>query len=167
MEISSAAVFIDYYGKLRQRTLKVVACIPPERIEWRYADGKWSLGDIVRHLGTIERWMYGETLQGEPSRYAGCGPELAEGYDAVVAYLTQMHEETLGILRGFSDDDLQAKCITPGDAPITRWKWMRAMTEHEIHHRGQLYTALGVLGVPTPPLFGLTAEEVAAKADRL
>jgi uncharacterized damage-inducible protein DinB len=109
--------------------------------------------------------MYGETLQGYPSRYTGCGRDLADGPEAVAAYLNHMHEETIAILRGFSDADLQAKCITPAGNPITRWKWMRAMTEHEIHHRGQLYTALGVLGVSTPPLFGLTAEEVAAKAE--
>lgn len=165
MEITNTDVFIDYYGKLRQRTLRVVACIPPKQLEWRYAVGKWTLGDIVRHLGAIERWMYGETLQGRPSRYAGCGRDLADGPEAVAAYLNHMHQETIAILRGFSDADLQAKCITPAGNPITRWKWMRAMTEHEIHHRGQLYTALGVLGVSTPPLFGLTAEEVAAKAE--
>ena len=44
--------------------------------------------------------------------------------------------------------------------PITKWKWLRAMVEHEIHHRGQLYLYLGLLGVTTPPLYGLTSEEV-------
>ena len=34
------------------------------------------------------------------------------------------------------------------------------MIEHEIHHRGQIYLMLGMLGVPTPPLYGLTSEEV-------
>ena len=31
------------------------------------------------------------------------------------------------------------------------------MPEHEIHHRGQLYTMLGMLNVPTPPIYGMTA----------
>ena len=38
------------------------------------------------------------------------------------------------------------------------------MTEHEIHHRGQLYLYLGILGVATPPIFGLTEEEVKARS---
>ena len=41
------------------------------------------------------------------------------------------------------------------------------MVEHEVHHRGQIYTYLGLLDVPTPPLFGLTSEEVRAKSRRL
>jgi uncharacterized damage-inducible protein DinB len=40
------------------------------------------------------------------------------------------------------------------------WKWLRAMTEHEIHHRGQLYLMLSMLGVKTPPVFGMTSEEL-------
>jgi len=40
------------------------------------------------------------------------------------------------------------------------WKWLRAMVEHEAHHRGQLYLMLGMIGIPTPPIFGLTSEEV-------
>jgi len=38
------------------------------------------------------------------------------------------------------------------------------MVEHEAHHRGQLYLMLGLLGVPTPPIFGLTEEEVRARS---
>jgi uncharacterized damage-inducible protein DinB len=34
------------------------------------------------------------------------------------------------------------------------------MVEHEAHHRGQIYLMLGMLGIPTPPLYGLTEERV-------
>jgi uncharacterized damage-inducible protein DinB len=34
------------------------------------------------------------------------------------------------------------------------------MAEHEAHHRGQIYLYLSILGVETPPIFGLTSEQV-------
>jgi uncharacterized damage-inducible protein DinB len=34
------------------------------------------------------------------------------------------------------------------------------MVEHEAHHRGQIYLYLAMLGVETPPLYGLTSEQV-------
>jgi uncharacterized damage-inducible protein DinB len=37
------------------------------------------------------------------------------------------------------------------------------MTEHEIHHRGQISLYLALIGVPSPPLYGLTSEEVLAR----
>lgn len=72
--------------------------------------------------------------------------------------------ESLAIFRALSNDDLQHKCITPGNAVIPTWKWLRAMVEHEIHHRAQLYLYLNMLSVTTPPIFGITSEEVAAQS---
>src|SRR6476646_464360 len=134
----------DYWEKVRQRTLKVIACIPPEKYDWRYAEGKFSFADIIRHLATIERYMYAENAQLKPSRYPGHGAELADGYEAVLEFFNKMHAESVEIFSRLTDEDLQKKCITPGGAPISVWKWLRAMIEHEIHHRGQLYMYLGM-----------------------
>jgi uncharacterized damage-inducible protein DinB len=108
--------------------------------------------------------MYAETVAGRPSRYAGCGRELAEGYDGVMAYFERLDVEAKAIIRGLSDADLERKCQTPAGVPITTWKWLRAMVEHEAHHRGQIYLMLSMLEVPTPPLYGLTSEEVRARS---
>jgi uncharacterized damage-inducible protein DinB len=64
------------------------------------------------------------------------------------------------IFARLSPEGLHRKCTTPQGASITTWKWMRAMVEHEIHHRGQIYLYLSMLAVPTPPLYGLTSEQV-------
>jgi hypothetical protein len=79
LEERSAASFLSYLGKVRERTARVVARIPEERLEWTYRPGKFTLGDIVRHLAGIERYMFAENVRGNPSRYPGHGRELAEG----------------------------------------------------------------------------------------
>jgi len=38
------------------------------------------------------------------------------------------------------------------------------MVEHEAHHRGQIYMMLGMRGVKTPAIYGLTEEEVLARS---
>ena len=151
---------IDYIDRIRERTMRVVACIPPDKVDWTYRDGKFTFGDLMRHLGAIERWMFAENVSGRPSRYPGHGPGLADGYGAVMDYFDRMHAEAMEIFRALSPEALQARCTTPGGASMPAWKWLRAMVEHEIHHRGQIYLMLNILGVPTPPLYGLTSEEV-------
>jgi uncharacterized damage-inducible protein DinB len=89
---------------------------------------------------------------------------LADGYEAVLAYSDRLHDEAKAIIGALSDADLERKCQTPAGVSITTWKWLRAMCEHEAHHRGQIYLMLGMLEVPTPPLFGLTSEEVRARS---
>jgi len=160
VEIRSVSSFLRYYGRIRQRTMKVVRCIPPDRLEWTYREGKWTLGDLLRHLAALERQMFAETILGRPSTYQGCGRDLADGYDAVLAFLERMHQETVEIIASLSDEDLQRRCTTPGGASLPVWKWLRAAVEHEVHHRGQIYLYLSMLGIETPPLYGLTAEEV-------
>jgi uncharacterized damage-inducible protein DinB len=160
MQIQDLDVFLEYLGKVHQRTVRVVGCIPADKLEWSYREGKFTLGDLVRHIAAIERYMFVETIQGKPSRYAGCGEELASSLEEVVAFLERMHRESVEIISGLAPKDLNRKCTTPDEASITVWKWLRAMVEHEIHHRGQVYIYLSMLGVSTPPLYGLTSEQV-------
>jgi len=94
--------------------------------------------------------------------YPGCGKELAAGLDETIHFFNRLHAESVAIFSKLTPENLKEKCITPGEAPITKWKWLRAMIEHEIHHRGQIFIYLSVLGINTHPLFGLTSEEVLA-----
>jgi len=78
----------------------------------------------------------------------------------VQQFAERLHNESVELLSSLSDADLQRKCTTPDGASIAVWKWLRAMVEHEVHHRGQIYLYLSLLQVPTPPLYGLTSEQV-------
>lgn len=110
--------------------------------------------------------MYAETVQGRPSMYAGHGADLADGLAQVLTFYDDRHAESRKIFSSLTAEQLNGKCLTPAGTPITTWKWLRAMFEHEAHHRGQIYLMLGLRGVRTPPLFGLTSEEVAARKGR-
>jgi uncharacterized damage-inducible protein DinB len=165
MEIHRIEPFLDYFEKVRGRTLRVVNRIPPDKIDWTYKPGKFTFADLIRHLAAIERYMYAENARLKPSRYPGHGPELADGHEAVLAFFNRMHSESVEILRRLTDEDLKKKCVTPGGAAISVWKWLRAMIEHEAHHRGQLYLYLAMIGEEAPPLYGLTSEEVLKRSE--
>jgi len=160
MEIRTIDAFTRYYESIRGRTRRVLDAVPPDLIERSWREGKWTIGDLVRHLAASERWMFAENVARRPSRYDGCGRDLADGHEAVLAYFERMHEESMAIFTGLGDARLDEACRTPGGAEIRVWKWLRAMIEHEIHHRGQIYLLLSMQGVETPPLYGLTSEQV-------
>lgn len=156
--------FLRYFESVRRRTRALAELIPADRIEWSPGEGRFTPGDLVRHIGATERWMWAENAWLRPSRYPGHGPELAEGREAVLDYLDRMHRETIDVLRELGPDDLERRCTTPGGTEIRVWKWLRLMIEHEVHHRGQLYEILARMGVETPPLYGLTEPEVKARS---
>ena len=160
MEIQNIDEFLGYLERVRQRTEAVVACITEASLEWSPGMGSFTPGDLVRHIAGVERWMWAENVMGRASRYPGHGPELATGLDAVVEYMSSLHSEAVEIFRTLTPGQLQAKCPTVGGIELRTWKWLRAMVEHEIHHRGQLYTTLRLAGVETPSLYGLTEPQV-------
>ena len=156
--------FLEYWPSIRKRTLRVAACIPADQLEWSPSPAQWTFGDLLRHLGGIERGMYAETVSGRPSAYPGHGRQLADGLPEVMAYLDKCHADSIELFKALTPEQWQGKCLTPAGTPITAWKWLRAMIEHESHHRGQIYMMLGMLGVKTPPIYGLTEEEVHARS---
>jgi uncharacterized damage-inducible protein DinB len=107
-----------------------------------------------------ERYIWAETVHNRPSRYVSHGTDLAEGKDNVLALFDRLHEESVALFRALPPDAMNARCLTPAGVELVTWKWLQMMTEHEVHHRGQLYTSLGCLGVATPSLYGLTSQEV-------
>ena len=139
------------------------------RVRWiGPREGKFTLGDLCRHIATTNRFRLVEVAQGKPSRYAGCGKDLAATYTEILCFIEDLHRESVEILSRLSHGDtgLHQKCITPNGNAATTWKWLRSIVEHEIHHRGRVYTHLGLLGVPTPPLYGLTSEQVATRSEK-
>ncbi len=108
------ASFLDYWRNARRRTLRVLDVLPPADLEWTYAPGKFSFGDLFRHLAAIERFMYAENVRGRPSAYPGHAAALASGMDGVRAYLERCHSESLAIFAELTDAELHARCTTPG-----------------------------------------------------
>jgi len=164
MEVTRVAGFLEYLDRVHQRTRRLVECIREEDLEWQAGPGRFSPGDLVRHLAGIERFMWAETVHGRPSRYPGHERALADGLSASIAYYDRLHADARDRFAALTDERLGEKCETPAGAPITVGKWLRLMTEHEAHHRGQLYFILGLRGVPTPPIYGLTSEDVRARS---
>jgi hypothetical protein len=62
MEISTVAPFLDYFGKVRSRTIRLVACIPRDKVEWSARSGRppalWS--DL--RTGTGDRGWEGQVI---------------------------------------------------------------------------------------------------------
>ena len=162
MVIHTIEPFLDTFDRMRGRTLRVWACVPEDHVEWRPAPGRFSFGDVLRHLVGMERHLYVDVARGRPPAYPGHGEALASGREGVLAYADRLHGEARGLLAGMTPDDLGRRVPGPAGGSMTAWKLLRAMAEHEAHHRGQVYLMLGLLGVPTPPVLGMTAEEVLA-----
>ncbi len=168
-EIQSVSEFVKYWRGFRGRTRRTLAVFPPDAGPWRPVKGAFCVADLARHLGRAERDFFVARVCGMPPRVA-LGSEAALGrgggtdLTGALAELDALHEESCGMLtdleRREGPDALGRRATTPVGAGITAWKLLRAMCEHEAHHRGQLSLYLRMVGVEPPPIFGHKAEAV-------
>jgi uncharacterized damage-inducible protein DinB len=169
MEVQTVQEFVKYWRGFRGRSRKTLAAFPANAGPWRPAEGAFRVADLARHLGRAERDFFVARVCGAPARVAiGSEAALGRGGDpdlhSALAELDALHEESCAMLSDLEVREgpraLERRVTTPVGADITAWKLLRAMCEHEAHHRGQLALYLRMLGVDPPPIFGHKAEAV-------
>lgn len=160
MEVTSIETFLAYYERTREATHRLIQVIPHDKLDWSYLPGKFTIADLIRHIAAIERHTFAETVLGNTITYKGCGKELADGFDAILDYFNRMHEESVQIFKSLKDEDLKKPIRALDGREIELGQFLRALIIHEVHHRGALYIYLNLLGVKTPPVLGLTEEQV-------
>ncbi len=158
------SAFGIWWSKVHKRTRAVVTLIPGDHLGWSASPDGFSIGGLVRHLATCERYLFVETALTNRSTYSGHGAKLAHGKKAIIALYDRLHQESVACLEPLTTTRFQERCTTPAGAEVRIGVWLQLMLEHEIHHRGQLYLMLRMLDIDTPPLYGLTEEQVQERA---
>ena len=126
----------------------LLATVPPDREGYRYADGKWSVREVVGHVIDAERMFAVRTMafaRGDRSHFpsfdenayaAASGADrrtladLAEDFSAV-------RTATLLLLRSFEDQAWDRRGVASGyEFTVRSLAWIIA--GHSRHHRGVL-----------------------------
>jgi len=157
--ITSTQAFADYFEGIRKRTVKFLNRIPADQMAFTPHPGKFTIGDLIRHLGATETMFVRAVLDGTWA-YGGHGATLGETLEEALAYLRQQHEAAMVRLGSASPEVLMAKRPTLQGHPVSAWHLLMAMAEHEVHHRSQVSQYLVALGLQAPQIFGLHIEQV-------
>jgi uncharacterized damage-inducible protein DinB len=160
METKTIDSFLSIYKRTREITKRVIAVIPPDKLDWTYMPGKFTIADLIRHIAAIERNVFAQVLSGEPPTYKGCGKELADGFDKIMVYFNEMHEQSIEIIKSLANQDLTRKIKSLNGKEVELETFLRALVTHEVHHRGALCIYLNMVGASTPPILGFSEQEV-------
>ena len=69
MEMTTMEYFLAWYGKIRKVTNEVLKVVPPGQLDWTYMSGKFTIGDLIRHIAAIERLVFAEIAIGNKPAY--------------------------------------------------------------------------------------------------
>jgi histidine triad (HIT) family protein len=150
---------IEHMERYRAVTLQAVDMIAEEDMAWRPGAGHYSLGQQLLHIAQTEdlytHGLFEEDWNFERARFPRSLPALAE----LRALFTRVREKTRLHLARLGAEDLARTITIPGsDLELTLRSWLWFVLEHEIHHKGQVWSYLRQMG-RTPPFYAMPLPE--------
>ena len=133
----------------RQSTARFLTTVPESRASFRYAEGKWSLREVVGHVSDSERVFAYRLL-----RFARHDATPLSGFDEnqwmpharfekrsledVVAELMTVRAATLVLISSLDEEALACRGVANGNSfTVAGLAWIIA--GHEAHHMGVLH----------------------------
>ena len=136
----------SHWEQVRGSLLAMIDRFSQEELAFTPFKGSWSAGQIMLHIADCEdNWLHGVVRQ-EVEPWIFYDFKEFPSKQAILAVLEKAHNRTIAFLDSLDEDDLdKVYKISEGDSFTLRWIIWHVL-EHEIHHRGELSLALGMLG---------------------
>ena len=118
--------------------------IPKDKLEYRYAEGKWTVKEIIQHIIDTERIFAYRALRVarndktalpgfEENDYALTGNANARTLESLLAEYKAVRQATIALFNSFSDDMLK-HIGTASNSPISARAIGFIIIGHEAHH---------------------------------
>ena len=134
---------------VRKGLYEALAKINDDQLDFRPREGLWSIRETAVHIaGTEDGWLryYASNRWHENPPNATDFPTI----DSIKSLLIEIHDVTRNQFAQDADTLLQHNCILPWGGQISMGWAVWHVLEHEIHHRGEIYLMLGLLGIEAP-----------------
>tara|TARA_B110000046_G_scaffold78688_1_gene86802 strand:+ start:23184 stop:23687 length:504 start_codon:yes stop_codon:yes gene_type:complete len=127
-----------------KNTIKTLAMVSDDQANKGYAEGKWSIKEVVQHIIDTERiydnralsFTRGETnaIQGyDHNVYAANSSANRRSLKGLLEELKRLRYSTIDLFKSFSDEMLQMKGKA-NDLDVTPEQIMYILIGHELHH---------------------------------
>lgn len=144
--------YIKNWNRIHKQSTAVMNTAPNDQYDWKTCDSAMTLGELMNHLYQAEVGLVEAALTGI---FPKEGPAAINNTQELVAAFDKAHEECIAKISALTPEQLDEVVAPFGpDKAMPRRVLLHLLHEHEIHHRGQLYTYLRMLGADVPSLFG-------------
>lgn len=160
--------FSAHFDEIHAIACKAVRQVPEERRDFRPDSKMMTSFDLVFHMFSQERVMLVGCKAGrldlEEFRKVEQDKAPLRRIEDLARYGEAVHSETSAWLARCGSDDL-IKPVSTFIGPSTPEKLLYSALEHIVHHRGQLYVYLRLMGIE--PVFVWTGEPMSTVRARM
>jgi uncharacterized damage-inducible protein DinB len=145
--------FFKHWDEVRANLFRALDLLSDDQLGFVPREGLWSLGEVALHIANAEEGWFRFGIAREhdewPAAYSAADYPTVK---SVKALLTEVHERTLSYLDTLSMADLEKQIEAPWGEHF-RLSWIIwHVIDHELHHRGEIYLMLGLMGLEAPEI---------------
>jgi uncharacterized damage-inducible protein DinB len=146
----NAAKRFRHWQSVRRGLIEALDKLNDEQLGFVPREGLWSLGKVACHIADAEDGWFRYVATGELDEWPQFEAEDYPTVESVKKLLTEVHGRTEAYLATLGDADLEQIVLAPWESEFPlRWIIWHVL-EHEIHHRGEIYLMLGLMGMEAP-----------------
>jgi uncharacterized damage-inducible protein DinB len=145
----NATELFGHWNEVRNGLLAALDKLTDVLLDFRPREGLWSVKETVVHIaGTEEGWLrcYTANRMHENPPQAIVYPTI----EMLKALLAKEHAVTEAQFAENTEAVLAQACQLPWGAQVMMSWAVWHVIEHEIHHRGEVYLMLGLMGIEAP-----------------
>jgi uncharacterized damage-inducible protein DinB len=148
----NAKDWFGHWAEVRSGLVQALDQLHPGQLDFVPRAGLWSLRQTACHIAGAEEGWFRYIVTHELNGWEAADFDPADYPDvpALKRLLEAVHARTLAFLETVDEADVDRQIELPwGPTAPLRWIIWHVL-EHEIHHRGEIFLMLGLMGMEAP-----------------
>jgi uncharacterized damage-inducible protein DinB len=146
----NANELFGHWGVVRRGLVRALDSLADEQLDFVPREGLWSLGTVARHIAGAEEGWFRYIVTRERDGWPDYAAEDYPTVESIKGLLADVRARTVAYLEVVDVADVDRVIETPGGEKLSIREVAWHVLEHEIHHRGEIYLMLGLLGTEAP-----------------
>jgi uncharacterized damage-inducible protein DinB len=149
----NTAQFFDHWNTVHRDLLRAVSMLEDEDLAFRPAE-KYprTVGDILRHIINVQRGWIQYVIDRSIPEWPEEELDRLNTVDLIRDELNSVFHQSMNFLATIPVEDLNRVVQIPGDG-VPKLSWILwHVFEQQIHHRGELFLCLSLLGKNRPKI---------------
>ena len=142
---------LKYWSHIRESLYQALDHLTDEQLAFSPGKGLWPLGQVLLHIASADEGWFRYIITRETNDWPADLELSAFPTVATIKEILQnTHAQTEAYLSSVDETELARVIIAPwGSEFPVRWAIWHVL-DHEIHHRGEVFLMLGMLGKEAP-----------------
>jgi uncharacterized damage-inducible protein DinB len=150
MSCPEIETFVRNWNYTHKQTARIIKATPQDKMDWRPKEGMFTLRELVSHFPQAELAFVRTAMDGS---YSKVELDLSDRTpEEIGSIFDESHTKLAAEVATLTSEQLDQEVEFVGHKLRCR-DLLKVLVEHEIHHRGQLYTYFHLADVEPPKLY--------------